>query len=92
MINYNDLKVLAVEGQSQRSSKHSVMTDTDSIVITSTKFKEPIALPIDMVKTEVKTVEIARQVLRGICKRNKVKYNSSFQNVADKLFDLLSVI
>ena len=92
VIKLNDIGLLAVEGKSARSSKHSVSTDGDSVVIASTKFKDSIGLPIKALKAEVKTVELSRQVMRGICKRQGVKYISSYQNVADKMFELLSAI
>ena len=94
MIKIDNINALLVEGKSQRSSKHQVYTDGNDIVIESTKFKDKVAMPINKVKESVKTVEQARVVLRAICKRQspQIKYISSYQNVADKMYELLKAL
>jgi len=94
MINYNDIGIMLKEAMasSQRQGKHNIHTDGNTLVITSTKFAEPLVLPLDKSKHFLKSVELSRVLIRHICKLNGVKYNSSMQNVADKAFELLKSI
>ena len=92
MLNLINVSGLVTSGNSGRSSKHSVNTDGDKLVIHSTKFKESVNLPLKAVKEQITTPEKSRMMMRGICKQLQVKYNSSYQTVADKAFELLKSI
>lgn len=89
MIKYDDLSTLVIEGNSGRKSKHHITPNGNKLIITSSNFKTEIELDLTKVTSALTTVEVARQLMRGVCKRQAVKYTSSYQNIADKLFSMI---
>ena len=91
MENLNNITELIANGIGKRSSKHNVDVADGNIIIKSSTLGD-VALDVELLKENVTTVEVARQLVRGISKKNGVKYNSSLQNVADKIFNILESI
>ena len=91
MENLNNISELIANGIGKRSSKHNVEVSDGNILIKSSTLGE-VSLDVELLQENLSSVEIARQLVRGIAKKQGVKYNSSLQNVADKMFNILESI
>jgi hypothetical protein len=91
MITLNNIDKLLQDAQagSARQGKHSITLNNGNIEIASPKFKEGVSIPLVKAKAVIKTVEQSRLLIRHMVKLQGNKYNSSCQNIADKLFDIV---
>ena len=91
MDNLNNISELIANGIGKRSSKHNVDIAEGNIIIKSSTLGD-VSLDVELLQENISSVEVARQLIRGISKKNGVKYNSSLQNVADKIFNILKSV
>ena len=89
---YDDISTMILEGKGKRGQKHNVTIDDGFAIITSDTFANDVKMPVDKLIENVPTIEILRDVVRCTCKRQDTKYKSSYQNVSDRLWSLLSTI
>jgi len=91
MENLNNITELIANGIGKRSSKHNVDIAEGNILVKSSTLGE-FSLDVELLQENITSIEVARQLVRGIAKKQGVKYNSSLQNVADKMFNILESI
>jgi len=91
MIHMTDIKKLVNEGVPKRSSKHMVNTDGDKLVFTSSDYKDgSVSLPLAQVKAEIKTIDLCKQLVKGVAfRQGMTKWKSAHFNLAERTFALL---
>ena len=87
---YNDIAKMLDDASkvSGIKSKHLVFVDGDNVKIQSPKLPD-IALSLKGLKSAIKNDTQSRMLVRHICRLNNCKYNSSMQNIADKVTALV---